>query len=195
MAVVPGDMIVEDGTGLIDANSYVDIAYVDEYHRLRDNTLWADSDDNDKASSIIRASQYIDERFTFRGSILNPEDQDIVPGTPDGPQGLQWARVDVWNRNGVDVSETVPIEIEQATAEYALRILGDGTGKVDLQPDPDTGEEGKTVSSKREKVGPIEEETKYDTSMGIRTVQPYPFADSIIWKSGFAINAGTAVVR
>ena len=53
---------VEDGSGVEDANAYVEFAYVDEFHLDRGNTEWTGAD-SVKQSAIIRASEYIDKRF------------------------------------------------------------------------------------------------------------------------------------
>ncbi len=179
MAVSDSDLIVEDGTGVVDANTYIDRTDSAEYHRLRGNSLWAVATENDQVLALIRATQYIDTRWHFRGVIFVED------------QGLIFPRESLfYDRNGFDVSETVPEQIEDATCEYALIVLGDGVDLVDLAPIPDQSDPG-SITMKREKVGPIEEETRYKATSGLRTTLSYPLADKIITTSGYLRGDGS----
>ncbi len=179
MAVIEADLILEDGTGVVDANTYVDRAVALEYHRLRGNQIWEVATENDQVLALIRATQYIDTRWRFQGVIF-AEDQGLI-----FPRESR-----LYDRNGFDVSETVPEEIEDATCEYALIVLGDGTTVVELAPTPDQSDPG-SITLKREKVGPIEEETRYKASAGLRTTLSYPLADKIITASGYLRGGGS----
>jgi hypothetical protein len=95
------------------------------------------------------------------------------------------------NSRGADVSSTVPAEIAEATAEYALAVLGTGAGLVSLSPAVDQTEPN-SVTYKREKVGPLEEETRFDTARGIKITLSYPTADKIIKSSGFLAGGGSS---
>lgn len=162
-------LIVEDGTGLNTANAYVSESYVDTYHDDRNNTAWTDFTPPEKQAAIIRATDYIDKRFgrRFRGFRRTKE------------QALEWPRLDAEDDDGFLLSsvDDVPRNLEKAAAEYALRAAVCGV----LAPDPvgsvpkQSLESGSTdredgvitgeISRKKEKVGPIEEETWYDTRM------------------------------
>jgi len=181
MPVVEGDLVVEDGTGLTTSNTYVTLAEATEYHRLRDNTLWAAATENDTCAALIRASQYLDTRWIFQGV-------ELTEG-----QALVFPRDEIYNTEGVDVGETVPIEIKHAVYEYALAVLGDGTATVDLSPSPDQSN-GLSVTMQRDKVGDLETETRYSTSVGPRVTVSYPTADRIVRRSGYTSggnNGGT----
>ena len=183
MAVTEFDLIVEDGTGVTDANTYVTRLYAVEYHRLRDNTLFWDAGENNQVASLIRASQYMDQRWVWAGA-------ELVDG-----QGLGFPRDEIYDRYGNDVSESVPREIMDACCEYALAVIGDGTGTVHLSPNPDQSTP-LSVSLQRDKVGSLETETRYNTSTGPRVQYSYPLADRIIRLSGFAINtSGGRTIR
>lgn len=57
-------LIVEDGTGLINANSYATIADANEYFSDRAITAWDDlDDDEEKTPALIRAADYIDRTY------------------------------------------------------------------------------------------------------------------------------------
>lgn len=59
-----------DDGDVANANSYISLAYFQSYHTQRGNAYVAYSDDQVKAS-IIRATDYLDTRFDFRGVKLN----------------------------------------------------------------------------------------------------------------------------
>ena len=182
MAITESDLVVEDGTGLPTANTYVSLTEATAYHTLRGNEIWTDSDENDQCIALVRASQYIDQRWTFKSIAF------------DGAQGLQFPRAVLFNRNGTDVSETVPVEIEDAAMEYALQVLGDGTGLSSLSPTPDQTDP-RSMTYNREKVGSLETEVHYDSAQGLRLKKSYPTADTIITRSRFASNGGGGVIR
>lgn len=159
--------LVEDGSGVPVANSYITEAYADTYHSDRGNTAWSDFTSPEQEAALIRASEYIDKRFgrRFRG----------LRKTKD--QGLEWPRLDAFDNDGYLLSgvDDLPRNLEKATAEYALRALICGV----LAPDPilpvpkqdmtdstgtrDTNVITGEVSRKREKVGPLEEDIWYET--------------------------------
>lgn len=90
-------------------------------------------------------------------------------------QFLEWPRLSVYSRSGVLV-EGIPEKLKQAVAEYADRALS-----ATLMPDPTIDESGKTIIAKREKLGPIEEETTYaEGSQLAFKLRPYPAADRLL---------------
>ena len=175
MPVADVDLTVEDGTGLAAANVYISRADAIEYHRLRGNTIFEDADENDQCVALIRASQYLDTRWIWFDEKF------------DEDQGLLFPRNELLDRDGNDVSQTVPQEIQDACCEYALAVLGDGTALVELSPTPDQ-DTGTQVTMQRDKVGSLETETRYDTGVGVRYTISYPQADRIVKRSGYAIN-------
>lgn len=65
-------LIVEDGTGMPDANSYVSIEEADQYHTDRNNTLWLSLSEQEKTGRLINAAAYMGG-FLFNGIRLNPD--------------------------------------------------------------------------------------------------------------------------
>lgn len=60
-------MIVEDGSGILNANSYVDINFVDAYATARGRIAWTDiTVDATKEAAIIAATDYMENRFGWR---------------------------------------------------------------------------------------------------------------------------------
>lgn len=186
MPLTDGDLIVEDGTGVANANSYATRAEGDAYHVQRDNTDWIDADDHSQILALIRATDYLDRRWNYVG--VQKEQ------SPAG-QGRRWPRLNAFDREGNDVSSTLPYVFKVATMEYALRIVADA-GR--LMPDPTVlDESGGAVTLKREKVGPIEEETRYSEALASspRVIQAYPEVDRMLILSGLVVPIGGYVVR
>lgn len=175
MAVTNSDLVVEDGTGLSTANVYISLAAATEYHRLRGNELWAEASENDQCVALVRATQYLDTRWIWT---------DV---RADSDQALGFPRNEVYDVGGNDVTESVPVEIEDACCEYALAVLGTGEALVELSPTPDQST-GTKVTMQRDKVGTLETETRFDTGVGVRFTVSYPHADRIVKRSGYAIN-------
>jgi hypothetical protein len=95
--------VIEDGTGIQDANAYVDISFVEGYlmgKRLAQFTAMSDSE---KEAAIIAGSQLVDISYDWLGSRKTLE------------QGLSWPRLDV-EFDGFAV-EGVPAAVKKATCE------------------------------------------------------------------------------
>ncbi len=162
--------LVEDGSGIPDANAYVSEAYADTHHADRNNTAWATFLTAEKEAAIIRASDYLDKRFASR----------FVGVRKTKSQGLEWPRVNAFDQDGYLLSgvDDIPRQIEKATAEYALRAVMCGVLAPDApkpvpeqdltNPDCETsrGDQGATgqITRKKEKIGPLEEDTWYETT-------------------------------
>jgi len=172
MPLTASDLVVENGTGLSNANTYIDIAFADAYHRLRDSATWADQGDHEKVAALIRATQYLDQSWAFVGEI------EVLT------QALAWPRIpaDLTDAEGRAIGGTVPVAVKNAAAEYALRAL-DAT--TPLLPDPARDEY--PVKRKFVKVGEIEEEVEY-TGGSRRGRISYPAADNILRVSGLVVS-------
>ena len=157
---------VEDGSGIVEANAYVPVAFADDHHADRGNSVWTSYDTATKQAAIIRATDYIDKRFgrKFRGFRKTLQ------------QRLQWPRLSAFDDSGylLGGDGLLPDKLMRACAEYALRAAF----YTVLSPDPilpapqQSFEDGApargeaitgTVSRKVTRVGPVEEETSYET--------------------------------
>lgn len=56
-------MIIEDGTGLPDATSYVDIEEADGYYGERGNESWAEAGEAEKAAALVRACDWLERAY------------------------------------------------------------------------------------------------------------------------------------
>lgn len=106
------DIVVEDGTGLDDANSYVSLAEADAY--LLDTPLaqanqWNELGDDVKSSLLIYSTRVLDQRVRWTGA-------KSVAGS-----ALRWPRSGVLDADNVPVAQDeVPKAVKQAVMELAL---------------------------------------------------------------------------
>lgn len=98
----------------------------------------------------------------------------LTGGLDEGPQALFFPRLGLYSYDGREVPG-VPWKLKAATAEYAVRSLA-----AKLDPDLTADATGALVQRKREKVGPIEEETEYAQGAQPRIYQDYPAADRLL---------------
>jgi hypothetical protein len=104
-------MVVEDGTGLLLADSYASEDDLDNYVDARGLTLAS----GDAEAALVRASAAIDATYAgaFPGYRLRGRDQ-----------GLEWPRQNAWDVQGWLIrDDAVPIEVINATCEAAIREL------------------------------------------------------------------------
>lgn len=137
-------LIVEDGSGVDDANSYITLDYSNEYHVLRNNTDWNGTQE-EKESSIVKATDYFEilYKHRFRGTQFNMNGLSFprTPGT-------------AYYDNRVEI-EPLPENVKKAIAELALQLLN---GEVTISP-LNSG-----VTSTSASVGSISESKSYDAT-------------------------------
>lgn len=119
--------IVEDGTGVTGANSYVEVVtpddvqdYLDEY-ALDQDDLWENASDAAKQTAARIATQYVDD--------LGCNDNYIGDKKLE-TQGLRWPRVSAEVSNFILDPDTVPLKITQAVSSLCVIAL-DGPIYVD----------------------------------------------------------------
>lgn len=106
-------LIVEDGTGKPDADSYVTLAEADAYCAKLGHAGWTGTDAA-KEAVLVRACQYVDTGYSFKGERLT------------AAQALEWPR---------SAADGIPSRIKDAQCEAALRALtgvlyADSDGRV-----------------------------------------------------------------
>lgn len=153
-------LIVEDGTGLATAESYVSVADADAYHTKMGTAAasWGDLTTAVKEAALRRATQFIDTRYRFQGVVNS------------GTQALLWPRVGVWLHGYYVEATTIPQRLKDACAELAMRAAAG-----DLLPDADEGGE---VSAESISIGPISESKTYVGSKS--SVKDYPVVRSLL---------------
>lgn len=173
--------IVEDGTLVINANSYVDVAFADDYFVTRMNATWlAIVDPLAKEAALVQATDYIENIYgrKFIGEMVNIS------------QSLSWPRkdTDVYSELAYREDE-IPLRLMKATCEYAVRASA-----APLSPDPVIDATGLTVVTTRKAVGPIEKEFRPVAGRSTPAlIRPYPAADA--YMVGLLCPGGGRVIR
>src|SRR3954447_19660411 len=120
-------LIVEDGAGMADANSYASVADGDAYHDAHlYATGWAAATTPNKEKALAMATRLIDEEFQFNGFRVSSS------------QALQWPRMRCPDPDAAGspvilaampslepyvASDRVPVRVVQATCEMARELL------------------------------------------------------------------------
>jgi hypothetical protein len=140
-------LIVEDGTGIEDADSYMSVAEADTYHTAHSqSTDWSDATEAVKEKSLRLATQYLDTVYHTRWKATRTHEA----------QALDWPRALVDDRDGYAIdSDEIPQKLKDAEAELALLAITETNG---LSPNVDTPGDIKKTSVK---VGPITESIEY----------------------------------
>lgn len=96
-------------------------------------------------------------------------------GTEFGSQPLEFPRFNISDKAGRTIVG-IPTGLKQASSEYAVRAVAEL-----LYRDPIVDDTGRDVVEKRERVGPIEEQTRYAEGSGLTALlKPYPAADRLL---------------
>lgn len=136
-------LIVEDGTGRADAESYISVAGATVYHAARGNVAWAAlPDDTAREQALRNATGYMEQFYRARWAGRRMT----------GTQALSWPRAYVPMLDGPGSygpnpsyypQDAVPVGVANACAELALRAA---VGQLA----PDLGPQKKSTT-----VGPI----------------------------------------
>lgn len=139
-------IIVEDGSIVAGANSYVSRAACTTYHADRANAEWAAATDAAKDAALIRATELLDASYSWKGEIASDA------------QALRWPRYGVIDRDGREIAASVvPTQIQKAINELALLALaGSLVGGSASNTSTATG------AVKRVKAGSVEVEYRGD---------------------------------
>ena len=126
-------LIVEDGSIVTGAESYISVADASTYHSNRGNTAWASlSTDAIREQCLRKATDFMRQAYRSRwqGYKVNED------------QALDWPRYGVEVEGYAVDSDIVPTEIKNACAELALKA-----SSADLNPDLTQGVLSEQVGS------------------------------------------------
>lgn len=141
-----------------DANAYISVQEYKDYHDDRGNVYSAT--DTEIEQAIVRATDYVDARWTFAGS---REDED---------QSTECPRSGVYDpKTGWEIYG-YPEELKEACAEYALPALSGS-----LYPASNIDPSGQSVKRYRRKADVIEREVEFFNAGGGVAWLKYPLAD------------------
>lgn len=112
-------LIVEDGTGKADAQSFISVADANTYASNRGHSGWAGAADADKEKALIKATDFLCRYYIWVGTKKTQA------------QALQWPRSGAEDWDGYSIAENVvPKAVKDACVELATRAL-----TKDLLPD------------------------------------------------------------
>lgn len=112
-------LIIEDGTGVTDSNSYDTLANAQAYFDLKGTVIVLTEE------SLINATQYIDTRFA----------PVFIPVKKAREQSLEWPRYSFTANDGYTVAaDIVPIELKRAMYESA-KLYIDGADLFSAVPE------------------------------------------------------------
>lgn len=133
-------LIIENGTGLPDANSYVSIEEADAYLGARNLTNWTGQSEEVKEAALINATDYLNLTYGHR-----------IAGIP-----LSIAQSMIFPTTRYLV---VPTQVKKATMELAYYSLSEPLFKRDQE------EVRNVLVQKVERIGPLTESTTYDRNV------------------------------
>ena len=106
-------MIVENGNGLPNADSYVSVEFADSYFSARGVSAWASLTTEQKEQALIRGTDFIDNVFQWCGKKATAE------------QSLRFPRVNLKDYEG-NAIEGIPNCLKQAVCDVAI-VASNGT--------------------------------------------------------------------
>ena len=106
-------MIVENGTGLPNANSYVTVEFADDYFSARGVSGWVSLTTEKKEQALICGTDFIDSIYQWYGKKATSE------------QALRFPRVNLVDYEGQPV-EGIPTCLKQAVCDASL-LKANGT--------------------------------------------------------------------
>ena len=156
-------LIVEDGTGLSDAESFLSVADADSYFSKHgEPSAWTAATTAAKEAALRLATQYLCTVYHQRWKSVRTYEE----------QALDWPRAWMDDDDGYSIdSDELPQRLKDATAEMSLRSLS-----ATLLPDVDNPG---AIKRERVKVGPIEDEVEY-TSGGKSQLIRYRLVDLLL---------------
>lgn len=200
------------------ANAYITIEFLIKYVGSRPVFTIPESPADALAQAIVNATDYLDQRYRYKGvkllqflsgtSLQDPMLPYLDPWlAPFGygamnfdlyvpsstQQHTEWPRQGIVDFSG-DTPYGVPLVVQSACAELAARVLN---GTV-LQPDynPNVVTNGAVVSELSQEVGPIKLTTTYDTKLGLGFFPDFPQVSRMLSRAGLLLaNGGISLIR
>jgi hypothetical protein len=163
-------LIVEDGSIVAGANSFISLADADAYFEVRGNAAWSAADDDAKTAALIRATDYLTRHYVWKGATVKQAQALCWPRSPSSPypyntyfataSGYLGTSDPLLDQNGwVIANNVVPQQVKAAQCLLALEALTQAldpalergnlirresvAGAVDIEYEP--GAPGRTV--------------------------------------------------
>lgn len=167
--------IVEDGTIVPGATSYVTVAEADDYISVKSNAAeWTALPDLTIQNYLMWATRLLDQRSRWQsGTVLTDPDQD-----------LSWPRQGAYDREGEAIpDDIIPDEIKDATIEIAFNLF-------DQNVDPSSGGSSGSAGGVINKIKVAVIEIGYSEGT-TSTTSPFPSGiNEILWPLGSIAGVG-----
>jgi len=166
-------LIEQDETGQVaNANAYITAAFFQSYHLDRGADVDLFDVDEQINPAIILATDYADSKYAgeYTGSRK-------ISGAIR--QTTQWPRDAAYDRDGYDVSDSIPDILMQVIAEYAMEAIDPDGGVVPLT-EVFNDSKDRSVKLLKEKVDVIETVTEYHNNGQAATTKDFPKPDMMI---------------
>lgn len=118
-------LIIEDGTLVPDANSYISVAEADSYWVDHGSPVqWTGLTEDEKEVALIQATEYLETNYCFRSCLQSTT------------QSLSFPRLAFYDKEGrlLAGEGVIPKQIKNAQAELALRVVIDNSARLDTSP-------------------------------------------------------------
>jgi hypothetical protein len=169
-------LILENGTGVTNANAYVDVAFVDDYSDTILGCTWKDNVSLQNLA-IVNASRFIDMRYS----------SGMPAKMLTTTQGLLFPRTEFYDKQcNLIPAGTIPLQLKRAVAHAAIMFIEDKDLK--LITDEDNNIKQKTVSIGS---GAIQESITY---FGPSNSNKYVIIDSYMHQILKSNNSGLSSV-
>lgn len=156
-------LIVQNDAGTVaNANAYILQAFADSYFSERGNAVWQTLTTLVKEQSIIKATDYIDSRFAYKGNPLLDT------------QSTQFPRKNLFDRYGIRVIG-LPTNLKKACCEYAVRA-----SQGDLWIDPKYEESSSVLVNKSISAGSVSKSLGFRSDGSKIINRSYPGADALL---------------
>jgi hypothetical protein len=166
-------LILQNATGSqAGANAYATYAEFTAWHDER-GIDYSSFDQTGIEQAIIRATDFLDQRYPYLGKLYVET------------QTTAWPRSGVYSPGGTLLAG-LPLALKRATFELAFRALSGP-----LWRDAPTDESGRIISRKKEKVGPLEEETEYADGGSAAPAPSFPAVERLLKQGGLISSFGT----
>lgn len=120
-------LIVEDGTGKADAESYISVSDASAYHSARGNTTWATMSSTEMEQAIRRATDYMQQAYRGRWQGFRVTTTQAL----DWPR--QWVPFSDAGSLVYYANNEIPKEVKNACAELAWKAAA-GELAPDIEP-------------------------------------------------------------
>lgn len=148
--------IVEDGSNVTDANSLCDVAFADDYFTLRGITEWTDLENSSKEIALIKATDYVNNVFEFKGYKIYDD------------QSLKFPRVIIG-------FTAMPEILLKSICEYALISLNSN-----LMPNLIYESTGQPIKSTSKELKGLKSSIEYFEHKEPIEQRSYPYPDKLI---------------